>query len=100
MTTVTITRRTQRYRRSVNGAWLAGHCEAETLVRDEEILRTRDVQYPLGVVRSRFSVGDGIEVEWPDGVKESCYSHGTSHSGKPYLAFIPADGRLSRLITD
>lgn len=86
MATVTITRHTHRYRRSANGAWLGAGSEKETLVRGEEVLR------------SGFSIGDGIEVEWPDGVKESCWSRGTSHSGKPYLTIIPAGGRLAALL--
>lgn len=97
MTTVTITRRQNRYRRSINGAWVGSHVEVEVLERDEDWLRTKDVQHPNGVVRQRVSLGDGMTVVWPDGVTESAYpgNHGV---GNYPPACIPHNGRLSKLL--
>ncbi len=78
---VKVTRRTNRYRRTINGAWVGGGTEVETFEIDEDKLDFS------------FSINDGITVEYADGTTECCYP------GQGYfypLTFYPAQGRLSR----
>lgn len=86
MTTVAITRRTERFSRTVNGAW-SRHTvtETETLEREESWLGPG------------ISLGAGITVKWPDGVTEHAFpgNRGVGHY-PPHC--IPADGRLALLL--
>lgn len=86
MPTVTIERRTERFSRTINGAW-SRHTvtEIEKLEREESFLKPG------------LSLGAGITVTWPDGTKEHAFpgNHGV---GNYPPECIPADGRLSKLL--
>ncbi len=80
---ITIVRTTNRYRRSINGAWCDAGRETEILEREESWLT------------SRVSIGDGLKVTWPDGTEEFAYP---SRAGVGYPPVcIPADGRLAKI---
>lgn len=86
MSTVTITRRTERFTRTENGAWSRHtHSEREVMVRDEAFLKPG------------LSLGHGITVAWPDGVTEYAYP-GNRGVGNYPPECIPHDGRLSKLL--
>lgn len=86
MTTVTIERRTERFSRTINGAWSRHSVtEKEVLVRDESFLSPG------------LSLGSGITVTWPDGVKEHAYP-GNRGVGCYPPECIPASGRLATLL--
>jgi hypothetical protein len=91
---VKITRNTRHYRRTINGAWVAGPMSHDVMERDEDFLRPRVLD---GGYVCHFGVGDGIKVEWPDGVVESAYPSSIGPNYTPQL--FPADGRLSKLMT-
>lgn len=83
---VTVTRTTNQYRRSVNGAWLGAGSEATEIRIDEAKLD------------KRFSLNNGIRVTWPDGVTESAFPfNGGACPGYPPICY-PADGRLAALL--
>lgn len=84
MALVIVTRHINRHRRTVNGAWVFGGRDESTFAVDEAELD------------KRFSIGDGIEVEWNDGTKESAFSTNVFPGYPPRC--IPADGRLAKLL--
>jgi hypothetical protein len=98
MTTVTVYRRQEKFKRAINGGWLGNGADTEVFDIDEDRLRPHDVQYPLGVVRQSFSLGSGITVHWPDGVKEMAFP-GNGGVGNYPPVCIPTTGRLASLLT-
>ena len=98
MTTVTIVRRQDRFRRSINGAWLSNGTALETLERDEDVLRPKPYQHPLyGQMYHKFGLASGITVTWPDGVVEHAFP-GNRGVGDYPPECIPRDGRLAKLL--
>ena len=85
MTLVTVTRRTNRYRRAVNGLWLAGESETTTIenVPEEDL--------------AGFSLDDGLTVAWPDGHKETAFP---SRGGQNDPPDVPPGGRLAALFVN
>jgi hypothetical protein len=96
MTTVTVTRMTHRFGRTVNGAWAQRSTEHDTFSMDEDRLRPQTL---ASGYKAPFDVGHGIEVRWPDGVVERAFPfNGGASPGYPAHC-IPADGRLSWLLS-
>jgi len=86
MTTVQIERTSNRYARSINGAWIGAGSDKKQFEIDEDSLT------------KRFSLNSGIKVTWPDGVIESAFPfNGGACPGYPPIC-IPADGRLAKLL--
>lgn len=83
---VTVQRNENRYRRSVNGAWMSAGRDTEKFEIEES------------KIDSLFSLGSGVTVTWPDGVSESAFPFsGGSMPGYPPDCF-PIDGRLAKLL--
>jgi len=86
MTTVTIERTSNRYARSINGAWIGAGADKKVFDAEEELLT------------KRFSLNSGIKVTWPDGITESAFPfNGGACPGYPPIC-IPSDGRLATLL--
>lgn len=95
MTIVTITRTTDRYRRTINGAWVGGGSEQQTFEIDEEKLRPTTLDTG---VKLPFSINSGIVVTWPDGTRESAFPfNGGAFAGYPPICY-PGNGRLAELL--
>lgn len=88
MALVIVTRKINRFSRSVNGAWVGAGTDLSTFVVEE------------AAIDKHFSIGHGIEVEWGDGTKEHAFPfNGGACPGYPHT-FIPANGRLSKLFAN
>lgn len=85
MTTVTVTRHSRTYRRSINGAWLGGATE-----------QSAPIQVELSTLPS-WTIGDGwLDVAWPDGHRESVFSSRLGFGYPPE----PHGERLARLYSE
>ncbi|HOW46127.1 MAG TPA: hypothetical protein P5305_01565 [Rubrivivax sp.] len=94
MSIITIQRRQNIFRRSINGAWINGHTETDTFKIDEQRLRPRDLGQ--GYV-GHFSLGHGITATWPDGTVEHAYPGNRGVGNYPPECFPPC-GRLNALL--
>ena len=88
MPNVNITRRQERFSRTVNGAW-SRHTttEIERMERDESFLTPK------------LSLGSGITVTWPDGVIEHAFPGNRGVGNYPPVC-IPDNGRLAALLLE
>lgn len=95
MARVHLTRTTNRFRRTMNGAWMPGGSDRHTWSVDEEDLKPRRTGLG-GLVR--FSIGDGLVAEFEDGTTESAYPTvpGSAHEYAPTC--FPPNGRLAALL--
>jgi hypothetical protein len=89
MATVKITRATNRFRRSVNGAWMNNGTDLDHFEMDESQLTPEF---------GKSGVGHGIDVTWPDGVREQAFPFGGGACVGYAPTCIPIDGRLSKLL--
>lgn len=83
---VTIERTQNRFRRSINGAWIGGGSEVTKFQADDSCLKPG------------YGVSHGITVTWEDGVSESAFPfNGGAFTGYPPTVY-PHDGRLAKLL--
>ncbi len=94
MDIVKITRTHNLYRRSVNGAWVGNGSTSEAREMSESFLmRPADAKHC-----THFSLGDGIKVQWPDGVTEHAFEGIAGLGGQYAPKCIPERGRLHSLL--